>query len=405
MSWHDSTLGELAKRDGGLIQTGPFGSQLHQAEYETEGIPVVMPKDIADGRISGESVARVSEQTATRLQRHKLKPRSIVLPRRGEITKRAYIREDQEGWLCGTGCLKIEVYGRHLVPEYLYYFMEQEHVTKWLLQHAVGTTMLNLSAAIVSELPIRYPSIDAQRAIAEGLATYDNLIENNRRRMALLEESARLLYREWFVRLRFPGYEHTSIVDGVPKGWERKTLGDLCNEIRDMVLPEGLEPETPYIGLEHIPRRSLSLNEWRTAEQVSSSKSRFKTGEIIFGKIRPYFHKVGVAFVDGVASSDAIVIRPANESLHGLILMTMSSDEFVAVTAQQMKEGSKMPRADWKQMKAHAVPLPPWGLLSSFNEVIGPIVEQLKSLSFSNRKLRAARDLLVPRLMSGELAV
>lgn len=405
MSWHDSTLGELAKRDGGLIQTGPFGSQLHQAEYETEGIPVVMPKDIADGRISGESVARVSEQTATRLQRHKLKPRSIVLPRRGEITKRAYIRENQEGWLCGTGCLKIEVYGRHLVPEYLYYFMGQEHVTKWLLQHAVGTTMLNLSAAIVSELPIRYPSIDAQRAIAEGLATYDNLIENNRRRMALLEESARLLYREWFVRLRFPGYEHTSIVDGVPKGWERKTLGDLCNEIRDMVLPEGLEPETPYIGLEHIPRRSISLNEWGTAEQVSSSKSRFKTGEIIFGKIRPYFHKVGVAFVDGVASSDAIVIRPANESLHGLMLMTMSSDEFVAVTAQQMKEGSKMPRADWKQMKAHAVPLPPWGLLSSFNEVIGPIVEQLKSLSFSNRKLRAARDLLLPRLMSGELAV
>lgn len=405
MSWHDSTLGELAKRDGGLIQTGPFGSQLHQAEYETEGIPVVMPKDIADGRISGESVARVSEQTATRLQRHKLKPRSIVLPRRGEITKRAYIREDQEGWLCGTGCLKIEVYGRHLVPEYLYYFMQQEHVTKWLLQHAVGTTMLNLSAAIVSELPIRYPSIDAQRAIAEGLATYDNLIENNRRRMALLEESARLLYREWFVRLRFPGHEHTSIVDGVPKGWERKTLSDLCNEIRDMVLPEGLEPETPYIGLEHIPRRSISLNEWGTAAQVSSSKIRFKTGEIIFGKIRPYFHKVGVAFVDGVASSDAIVIRPANESLHGLILMTMSSDEFVAVTAQQMKEGSKMPRADWKQMKAHAVPLPPWGLLSSFNEVIGPIVEQLKSLSFSNRKLRAARDLLLPRLMSGELAV
>jgi hypothetical protein len=110
-----------------------------------------------------ESVARVSEQTATRLQRHKLKPRSIVLPRRGEITKRAYIREDQEGWLCGTGCLKIEIYGRHLVPEYLYYFLEQEHVTKWLLQHAVGTTMLNLSAAIVSGVPIRYPSTNAQQ--------------------------------------------------------------------------------------------------------------------------------------------------------------------------------------------------------------------------------------------------
>jgi type I restriction enzyme, S subunit len=234
---------------------------------------------------------------------------------------------------------------------------------------------------------------------------YDDLIENNCRRMALLEDSARLLYREWFVRLRFPGYEQSLIVDGVPQGWERKTLGDLCSEIRDMVLPEDLEPDTPYIGLEHIPRRSISLNEWGTAAQVTSSKSRFKVGEIIFGKIRPYFHKVGVAFVDGVASSDSIIVRPTDETLHSLILMTMSSDEFVAVTAQQMKEGSKMPRADWKQMRAYSVPLPPSGLLNDFNEAIKPIVEQLKFLSFANQKLRAARDLLLPRLMSGELSV
>jgi type I restriction enzyme S subunit len=405
MSWNVSTLGELAARDGGLIQTGPFGSQLHQAEYETEGVPVVMPTDITDGCISGESVARVSEQTANRLHRHKLKPLSIVLPRRGEITKRAFIREGQEGWLCGTGCLKIEVSGKHLAPEYLYYFMEQGHVSQWLIQHAVGTTMLNLSARIVAALPIRYPTIEVQNAIANTLAAYDDLIGNNRRRMALLEESARLLYREWFVRLRFPGYEHTPIVDGVPKGWESKMLGELCNGIRDMVLPENLEPDTPYIGLEHIPRRSISLNEWGTAEQVTSSKSRFKAGEIIFGKIRPYFHKVGVAFVDGVASSDSIVVRPTHETLNGLILMTMSSDEFVAVTAQQMKEGSKMPRADWKQMKAYPVPMPPSGLLSNFDGVIQSTVDQLKTLSFSNQKLRAARDLLLPRLMSGELAV
>lgn len=405
MNWQDSTLGALTKLDGGLIQTGPFGSQLHQAEYETEGVPVVMPKDITDGGISSETVARVSEQTAARLERHKLKPRSIVLPRRGEITKRAFITDAQGGWLCGTGCLKIELNGDHLVPEYLYYFMAQEHVTKWLMQHAVGSTMLNLSAGIVAAMPVRYPAINVQKAIAGTLSTYDDLIDNNRRRMALLEDSARQLYREWFVRLRFPGHEHTPIVDGVPQGWERKTLGDLCREVRDMVLPEALEPDTPYIGLEHIPRRSISLNDWGTVEEVTSSKCRFKAGEIIFGKIRPYFHKVGVAFVDGVTSSDAIVVRPIDETLHGLVLMTMSSDEFVAVTSQQMKEGSKMPRADWKQMKAFSVPVPPPGLLKNFDDVIQPTVEQLRTLSFANQKLRQARDLLLPRLMNGELAV
>jgi type I restriction enzyme S subunit len=221
----------------------------------------------------------------------------------------------------------------------------------------------------------------------------------------LLEEAARQIYHEWFVRLHFPGHEHTRINDGVPEGWERKTLGDLCEEIRESLSPDMLEPDTPYIGLEHIPRRSISLNDWGKAEKVTSSKHRFRAGEILFGKIRPYFHKVGIAFVDGVASSDAIVIRPLEDKLCGLVLMTVSSDEFVAVTAQTMKEGSKMPRADWKQMQQYSVLLPPDGLLNSFEGVIQPLVEQLKTLSFANQKLRAARNLLLPRLMSGETMV
>jgi type I restriction enzyme S subunit len=223
--------------------------------------------------------------------------------------------------------------------------------------------------------------------------------------MALLEDAARQLYREWFVRLRFPGHEHTRITNGVPEGWEPRTLGDLCEEVRDCVKPDAVEPDTPYIGLEHIPRRSISLSEWGTAEQVISSKHRFREGEILFGKIRPYFHKVGIAFLDGVASSDAIVIRPLNTKLRGVVLMTVASDPFVAVTAQTMREGSKMPRADWKQMQQYFVSVPPEGLLSSFGNTIQSIIEQLKTLTFANQKLRAARDLLLPRLMSGEIAV
>jgi len=154
-----------------------------------------------------------------------------------------------------------------------------------------------------------------------------------------------------------------------------------------------------------MPRRSISLTQWGTAEQLTSSKHRFREGEVLFGKIRPYFHKVGIAFLDGVASSDAIVIRPLCTKLHGLVLMTVSRDPFVAVTAQTVREGSKMPRADWKQMQQYAVPLPPDGLLSNFESANQALVEQLKTLTFANQKLRAARDLLLPRLMSGEIAV
>jgi type I restriction enzyme S subunit len=396
MSWQDSTLGELTKLDGGLIQTGPFGSQLHQAEYESEGIPVVMPKDIADGRISGASVARVSEQTANRLQRHKLKPQSIVLPRRGEVTKRAFIRDEQEGWLCGTGCLKIELDGRHLVPAYLYYFMEQEHVTKWLLQHAVGTTMLNLSAGIVSALPIRYPTPDVQRAIADNLATYDDLIENNRRRMALLEESARLLYREWFVRLRFPGYEHTLVVDGVPQGWSITNFGSVVTNFDRLRKPlsilerEQREGEFPYHGaagiLSHIDGflfdgRYLLIGEDGTV-QTSAGNPMLQLVEGRFW-----------------VSNHAHVVQGATVSTEFLYCLLADYPIQGHVT------GVAQPKITQANLNRIPVMVPSESLQTVFQEFAATIFNQRFSLQSQNQKLRAARDLLLPRLMSGELAV
>ena len=282
------------------------------------------------------------------------------------------------------------------------------YLLKWILQGTEGSKAavpgvnrndLHARAVLVPE------TVQEQEAIAATLATYDDLIETNRRRIQLLERAARLLYKEWFVHLRFPGHETTPITDGVPQGWERKVLGDICSEVREIIVPSALSPDMPYIGLEHIPRRSITLCDWGQAEQVTSSKHRFREGEIIFGKIRPYFHKVGIALTDGVASADAIIIRPAFPQFQALVLMTSSSDEFVAVTTQQMKEGSKMPRADWKQMRQYPVLLPPNGLLHLFNKHIEPVLSQLRTLAFSNRQLARARDLLLPRLMSGEVAV
>jgi type I restriction enzyme S subunit len=288
---------------------------------------------------------------------------------------------------------------------FYFYFFQSYHGRATVLSIAKQVGAAGLPGSKLAGLSVPQPVPTIQSRIADVLSAYDDLIENNRRRMALLEDSARQLYREWFVRLRFPGHEHTRITNGVPEGWKRRVLGDLCEEIRETVSPEAIEPETPYIGLEHIPRRSISLSEWGRAEQVTSNKHRFCEGEILFGKIRPYFHKVGVAFVDGVASSDAIVIRPLDLKVHGLVLMTVSSDPFVAVTAQTMREGSKMPRADWKQMQEYPAALPPDGLLDGFESQIQSTVEQLKTLSFANNKLRAARDLLLPRLMSAEIAL
>lgn len=286
------------------------------------------------------------------------------------------------------------------IPKYVFYKLQ----TLNLASFNGGASVPTLNRNSLDNLLVSVPDTKAQGQIADTLSAYDGLIENNRRRITLMEESARLIYQEWFVRLRFPGHERVKVSNGIPEGWKAETLIGICDEIREIVLPEELEPDTPYIGLEHMPRRSISLSDWGKAETVTSSKHKYLKGDIIFGKIRPYFHKVGIAFTDGVASSDAIVIRPKSDDLSALVLMTVSSDRFVAVASQTMKEGSKMPRADWKHMATYRVSVPPPGLLADFNETITTITDQLCNLCFQNQKLKTARDILLPRLMSGEIA-
>lgn len=386
MSWRDSTLGELAKMDGGVIQTGPFGSQLHQYEYQSEGVPVVMPKDIASGVVSVESVARVSEETANRLERHKLKLRSIVLPRRGEVTKRAFVRAEQEGWLCGTGCLKVELEGKHLLPEYLYYYMEQPQSVQWLEQHAVGTTMLNLSAGIVSEFPVRYPAVETQKEISDILFSYDDLIENNRRRMALLEESARLLYQEWFVRLRFPGHEHTRIVDGVPEGWARIPLEEALVLQRGFDLPtqDRQDGAVPIYGSTGI----LGYHDRAKASAPGVVTGRSGTlGEVQY------------VAEDYWPLNTALWVKEFRRvtPLFALFLLR-------EMDLKQYNGGASVPTLDRKSVHRVEVRIPCGRLLRSFDEFAAEIFAQIGNLNAQNQKLRAARDLLLPRLMSGELA-
>lgn len=376
------------------------------APNESDGYPLIRTPNIGKGRLDFTDVHRVSEDMyQIRTKRAVPVPGDLILAREAPAGNVAIVKEGEKVCL-GQRTVHLRPHFTKVDPDFLCYFLLAPPQQGKLLAGETGATAKHVNMKDIRRLELSgLPSLASQKAAGSLLAAYDDLIENNRRRMALLEDAARQLYREWFVRLRFPGHEHTRITNGVPEGWEPKVLGDLCEEIRETVKPEALEPATPYIGLEHMPRRSISLNEWGTAEEVTSSKHCFCEGEILFGKIRPYFHKVGIAFVHGVASSDAIVIRPNEPKFRGFLLMTVSSDPFVAVTAQTMREGSKMPRADWKQMKAYPTPLPPAGLLGSFESAIQPIIEQLKALSFANQKLRTARDILLPRLMNGEIAV
>lgn len=396
------TLGSICDEVGGTIRTGPFGSQLHESDYRESGTPVVMPKNIIDGRISEDDIARIGSEDESRLYSHKLQVGDIVYGRRGDIGRRALVAGREADWICGTGCLRISLGDSVLNPVFLYYYLGQPEVTAWIYNQSVGATLPNLNTDILRSVSIKFPELKIQRRIASILSTYDDLIENNSRRIEILEEMARSLYREWFVNFRFQGHRKTS--DNLPSGWAVKKLGDLVDDRRTTVLPSDIPSHTPYVGLEHIPRRSFALKEWGNACDVQSTKLSFRKGDILFGKIRPYFHKVVAAPIEGVCSTDTIVIFARSTEWFPIALMTIFSDEFVN-HATQTSNGTKMPRANWDVLLRYSVTVPPIDILNRFNEVVNGAVNQITNLLFRNRVLREMRDLLLPKLISGEIDV
>lgn len=158
MNWKHVSLGEISVN----IQTGPFGSQLHQSDYSEKGTPVVMPKDLISGHISEESIARVSDDHVERLSRHKIEVGDILYSRRGDVGRCAFASETEAGWLCGTGCLRVTIDSRKANPKFVFYQLLKADTIGWVEKHAVGSTMLNLNTSILSSVPIDLPSHDKQ---------------------------------------------------------------------------------------------------------------------------------------------------------------------------------------------------------------------------------------------------
>lgn len=289
-------------------------------------------------------------------------------------------------------------------PFFVYHLMTT--LRDKLKANAGGAATPIINKTAFSEIEVSIPRLPVQRRIAAILSAYDELIENNTRRIRILEQQAQAVYQEWFINFRFPGHAKVKLVSSpmgkIPYGWKSGVLGDIAGEIRRGVNPTEVEPNTPYIGLEHMPRKSIALADWGTAKEVQSTKLMFKTGEILFGKIRPYFHKVGVAAVDGVCSTDAIVIVPKSPEFFALVLGCVSSEDFVS-HATQTSQGTKMPRANWDVLVKFPVPLPPPSLLAQFSEFTTEAVSLIQNLVYKNRNLRRTRNLLLPKLISGNL--
>lgn len=371
---------------------------------EGEGYPIIRTPNIGVGYLDLEGVQRVSKAAYDRRNiRAVPRPNDLILAREAPAGNVGIIREGMEVCL-GQRTVLIRPKAEKVSPLFLNYYLNAPKQRHALLSNSNGATVSHVNMPIIRNLVIGLPDRETQDRIADVLSAYDELIENNRRQIKLLEEAAQRLYKEWFIDFKFPGHETTPIVDGLPEGWRMGCLGECCALIKTISKQDERTGNELYIGLEHMPKDSICLRAHGVAADVVGNKTEFRKGDVLFGKIRPYFHKVGFAQFDGVTSTDAIVMR-AVEGKQAFLLAVASSDEFVSYATATSKTGTKMPRADWAAMKSYQVPIPSADVASRFENICESFLSAIAQCSSLIVAAREARDRLLPKLMSGEIEV
>ena len=384
-----TTLGDLVESGEGFIQTGPFGSQLHAHDYVENGIPVVMPQQLGDNEISEYGIAQINEQDRDRLIRHVMRVGDIVFSRRGDVTRRAYITGKEDGWLCGTGCLLLRLNHPQCDNRYLVRFLGLHETRSYLTQHAIGATMPNLNQRILASVPVVLPPRDHQERIIGVISAYDDLIENNRRRIRLLEQAARLIYKEWFVHLRFPGHEHVKIKDGVPKGWDMKTLGDLV----EVTKGRNITKNSAKDGSVPVVAGGLSPAYYHDTANAVGPVITISASGANAGYVNLYYEDIW-------ASDCSYISSTSTDRLYYLYSLLKSKQREIF----GFQKGAAQPHVYPKDLKRLPLLVPKDIIVSMFEESVADNFRQVKVLVEQNKLLVQARDLLLPRLMSGNIS-
>ena len=308
--------------------------------------------------------------------------------------------------------------------EFVSYYLQLPEIKEWLTRHAVGATMPNLNTSILSDVPLTLAPPETQRTIVRLLSALDASILTLQQQNAALESITMTLFRSWFVDFDpvhakaagnvpeamspqlaalFPSEFVDSEIGQIPSGWHQGTIGDIAINSRAQAKPGKIPVDTPYVGLEHVPRRSLSLTSWGSSSELESGKFFFNKDDVLFGKLRPYFHKVVLTPTSGVCSTDILVIRPKSKGWLGFLCMHIFSTAFIE-HATQLSDGARMPRTNWSDTAGYKVALPTEVLVREYQRLVEPFFALMHENILCIRRLAELRDHLLPRLISGKLA-
>jgi type I restriction enzyme S subunit len=442
--WQITTLGRICDAQGGAIQTGPFGSQLHTSDYKEVGIPVVMPTNIGDGGIVEDGIARIDQSDVDRLSQHKLRMGDIVFSRRGDVTKNALIRVREAGWFCGTGCLKVRLGNESVATaKFISHCLRLPDIKEWLIRHAVGATMPNLNTGILSAVPICLPPLLTQREIAAILDALDDRITLLRETNATLEAIAQALFKSWFVdfdpvRARmegrtpegmdeataalFPDSFEESELGFVPRGWRLVRFGSLLSHtiggdwggelpdevndsrvaiIRGTDIPDLRSGANSRVPIRYTSKKKLATRRLQDGDivlEVSGGSKDQPTGRALYvtdGMLDQFDCPVEPA-------SFCRLLRPVSKHVGVLLAQHLTYIYAQGKTWEYQNQSTGIANFQTSHfLETELVAVPPPELLAMFSDIVRLTIE--RSHLTQIQQLATLRDTLLPRLISGQI--
>ena len=419
MNWPRAKLDALAADIPHAFVGGPFGSKLTTRDYVESGVPVIRGSNMNGGRyLDTTDLVFVSETKLRKdLSSNVARENDLIFTQRGTLGQVVMIPTTGlfPLYIVSQSQMKLTVDESKADPRFIYYYFSSPTAVGRItnLASSSGVPHINLTVLRNFELPV--PPLETQRRIADILSAYDDLIENNRRRIALLEQTARELYREWFVRLRFPGHENARIVDGLPEVWERRTIADVCTSFDD-----GDWIETKDQGGEDF--RLLQISNIGSNEFVETGNYRWITsetfrrlrcnevlpGDILISRMPKPIGRAWFVYKQlwrMITAVDVTIARPDQTAVDPLYFLYHLNSQTHIARCELRATGATRPRISRKAMGALPIILPPMTLQLTFGQIASVYNEQRNTLMDQNKVLAQARDLLLPRLMSGEVRV
>lgn len=382
MSGQIALLGELTVPKG--LQTGPFGSQLKAEEYTDSGVPVVMPKDIARGAIMPNSIARVPEGKARRLAKHRIVAGDILFPRRGDLGRIAVVNAENEGWLCGSGCLRARL-KNEVNHKYIHQYLLRPEVAKWLESNALGQTMLNLNTEIISKLPIHIFPLSEQTAIADLLSTWDEAIDKAERLIAAKEK-------------RFTGVIRT-LIDNQCGNWQHLRADKIFRSVSEKNSGhEELLSVTQDRGV--IPRAMLE-GRVMSPEGSTDGYKLIKKGDFAIS-LRSFQGGIEFSEYQGIISPAYTVLRPKmqieTDFYRHFFKTYLFIEKYLSIAVIGIRDGKQISIPDFMTTK---IPLPPIEEQRRIAEILDTARREIDLLQQQAVALRRQKRGLMQKLLTG----